>query len=461
MPSISGLASGMDTDQIIDKLVKIESQPIKRLEAEIKERQAEQKAWNKIMEDLRKLQNTARGLYSYNNPFGEKAAESSHPDVLSVKANRYAEPNVHSLKVLQLAANHKISSDSLAKDFKIKEGNFTIIVNKIKVKVYFPGGLVQDLFNLINEKAQNIVTASLVKKSDDEFVLTLQTKTTGTQGAIDIKDPDNVLRSIGIHKIKEKKQNNWSLPLAQLQKIRYENLGKGYLNEDFWFWLEQDRIKLQEERTGQSANSKTIKDEDKKKSLFTLRGSNQMSFPLGSEVTVDSSTKLLMTFRADFIPEQKKSAQQKEKKIPEGKREIKVSADKEINVGGNEILSSGILRKEQQFFDLRENIEQKNIDTKTKDKKNDQQESDKSVRGIVRIHLTDGKYRDYPFQTAPIAKKLQIPGYQAAAVQLQKSLMPLKGKKIQRIEILQSSGVASIQKLTVQTPKKNCATFQK
>ena len=79
--SISGLSSGLDTDAIIDKLVKIEREPIRRLERRKKEHNFKIKALNKLGKHLDELNKSAKDLYGFRASYSNTKVVSSNESV--------------------------------------------------------------------------------------------------------------------------------------------------------------------------------------------------------------------------------------------------------------------------------------------------------------------------------------------------------------------------------------------
>lgn len=469
MPNISGLASGMDTDAIIDKLIKIESQPIQRLEREIKELQTEQQAWNQVLAKLKTLNRQTRVLYSVNTPFGNKVVESSDKSVIQAIANRYADKALHKFHIIEIAGNHKISSDPVAKSRKLKKGLIVFEVNSIKRSVFFNGGTLQDLFNSIAQKTDKILSAGIIKKDEKSSVLTLESKISGAAGAIEIDDPDGILKSIGIEKKKIEFKGNWNINLALIKKGSskidqfYKNFESAYEGRDFWFWDEKSLYELQKKRES------LLSSNPGKLDLLTIKGKSHFQFPLQKEkITILGATKLELKLRSDFLPPQpqsKPSLSQKEFSEKPGERSVEVYKKSSLDVNGVLLETPSVIRKEKLFNEIKERELQQHINTdknKIEEKVKKPEEYEKSSKGKIVLNFSDGSKQEYSYEANPVKVKRDKTKttYQSDFFTLSKELFPHKGKELKNVELIQEEGVSSIIGLALKTPKAKTSRIQ-
>ncbi len=195
--TMGGLASGMDTDAIIKKLIQVEAQPIKQLEQRKRVYGMKKMALKKLSGKLKKLESEARNLYGFRANYDAKKAISSDTSVLTVNASNKAAPGETKVEVLQIASEHKISSDKLTKPTKLPSGKFIIEVNGKKSSFRFKGGSLKSLYELITEEAADLVEASYIKTSGSEYILTLTSKVPGKKGQIELSGNKNLLKKSG------------------------------------------------------------------------------------------------------------------------------------------------------------------------------------------------------------------------------------------------------------------------
>jgi flagellar hook-associated protein 2 len=195
--TISGF-SGIDTDGIVQKLVEVESRPIKQLEIRKKSfniRKDGLRSLGNVLEDVEK---TAQNLFGVKSSYDNKVAISSDTSVIEAKASRYAEEGIKKIKVIQTATTHAISSDPVNGSENLPPAKFTIEVNGERDVVSFKGGRLKDMRDAIEESAPGLVSTSYIKKSDDTYILTIQSKKTGRPGEIKISGGVETLKKIGL-----------------------------------------------------------------------------------------------------------------------------------------------------------------------------------------------------------------------------------------------------------------------
>jgi flagellar hook-associated protein 2 len=196
--TMSGMASGIDTDAIIDKLLKVEGKPIEQLEIDKKKNSIRADALKILDKKLKNLNKAARELYGFRASYDEKAAISSDPGVLKAIANKNALKGMKKIEVLQIASAHKISSDPVKEDTELPAGKIVIEVNGESYPVKFRGGSLKSLREAINESASESVDTSTIRTEGNMSVLTLESKTSGKKGEIKIKGDKNLLKVTGL-----------------------------------------------------------------------------------------------------------------------------------------------------------------------------------------------------------------------------------------------------------------------
>jgi flagellar hook-associated protein 2 len=107
MPTISGLASGIDTDAIVQELLKIRKTRIDVLTAQKKDVANQQAAFKLIEADILSLRSQASALSrSLNNVFDARKVTSSSEDAVAATATSRAATGIYQIKVTSLAQSH-------------------------------------------------------------------------------------------------------------------------------------------------------------------------------------------------------------------------------------------------------------------------------------------------------------------------------------------------------------------
>lgn len=196
----SGMASGLDTDQIIKDLMKVERFPLDRLQQNKQTLMWRRDAYrevNLMYSSFRSLTDSLR----LESTFDKQKAVSNNTGVVTAQAGAGAVTGSYSIKVNQLASGATIVGSALGSgiDLKatgLKEGNFTITgPNKnpdgtsLKVTINVTSASTrQSVIDDINSSGTGI-TASFDSTNGR---LILSTKQTGEDASISIDDPSNV-----------------------------------------------------------------------------------------------------------------------------------------------------------------------------------------------------------------------------------------------------------------------------
>ncbi len=198
--TFGGMASGLNTDDIIKKLVEVEARPIRQWEDEKATFNRRKEALGELRTRVNAVNTAARELYGHRASYADKSALSSNSGVVDASANKYAEKGVRRLEVLELASTHRLSTDSIADDQRFPDGKFKIEINGVSRVVRFRGGSLKALQEQIDEAASDIVSTSYVNTVDDRHVLTLESKTSGKKGEINLSEGKDFLYAIGLIK---------------------------------------------------------------------------------------------------------------------------------------------------------------------------------------------------------------------------------------------------------------------
>ncbi|MBE3065454.1 MAG: flagellar hook protein, partial [Spirochaetes bacterium] len=86
--TIPGVTGKYNTQKIIDALVEVEKAPLKRMQTDAAADQQRKTAWQDAGRRLSGLRDSARSLYSFQNPFMDRIASSSNDKVLTASATR-------------------------------------------------------------------------------------------------------------------------------------------------------------------------------------------------------------------------------------------------------------------------------------------------------------------------------------------------------------------------------------
>jgi flagellar hook-associated protein 2 len=189
---ITGIMSGLNTEEIISKLMAIERRPVDLLNSKKATLEKQKTAWEEIKTKLTDLHNKLLDLKLISTYTG-KVATSSNESVVTATASSTATPAVYSITVTQLAQAHSVASDrfdSTSAELGFS-GTFTVEGVAVTVETTDSLNSIRDKINTANAG----VTASVI---DNRLVIT--SNTTGAASTIDFVDDatTKVLQSLGI-----------------------------------------------------------------------------------------------------------------------------------------------------------------------------------------------------------------------------------------------------------------------
>ncbi|MCU0821016.1 MAG: flagellar filament capping protein FliD [Spirochaetes bacterium] len=196
--TMGGMASGMDTDGLIEKLVEVEARPIQQWVADRNRSNQRKEALGVLRTNLTELNNSVKDLYGFRASFKDKKAISSDAGIVNAVANKEAEKGSRSILVKELASTHKIATDPLKKDYKIPAGKIKIEVNGESEIIGFRGGNLESFKERIDEIASDLITTMYLKTNDDNYVLSIESKVPGKKGEILLSGDKDFIKSIGL-----------------------------------------------------------------------------------------------------------------------------------------------------------------------------------------------------------------------------------------------------------------------
>jgi len=193
MPTISGLATGIDTDSIVKELLKIRQTRIDVLTAQKKDVSNQQAAFKLIEADILSLRGQAGTLSrSLNNVFDSRQVTSSNEDAVVATATSRAAAGVYQVRVNSLAEAHQVASQGYASaDSQITQGTITLRAGTSgsqTITIDGTNNTLQGLADQINTAGLGL-SASIVKDSSNPtspYKLLLTSNKTGVANQITV-----------------------------------------------------------------------------------------------------------------------------------------------------------------------------------------------------------------------------------------------------------------------------------
>lgn len=193
-PQMGGLASGIDTKDLIKKLVEVEKAPIVRLETSKKDLSDTTKALSELRKRTKTLQDALHAMASFEAAFEQKRLNSTPAGIVDGSVRKNAPPSRHTLQVLKLASNLSFATAPIAPTQRLAQAKLKIG----GVESTFNGGTLQSLREHIQRYHSKHLTSKIVQIKENESILILDTVALGEDALLKIEDPDGLLRQLGL-----------------------------------------------------------------------------------------------------------------------------------------------------------------------------------------------------------------------------------------------------------------------
>jgi len=159
---IPGVRSRFNTDQIIEGLMNVERIPRDRTQNNIDNLQIQKGYWQEVGRRINSLRDSARLLYSFQNPFNERIGRSADENVITAVATREALEQSFRFSVKQVASADRFLSQPMEERARIDAGNYVFTVGKDEIAINFRGGTLRDFVEIINRRGRDKIGASLI-----------------------------------------------------------------------------------------------------------------------------------------------------------------------------------------------------------------------------------------------------------------------------------------------------------
>ena len=183
-----GVKSRFNSEKIVEDLMKIERVPKERTERGIENLQTQKGYWQEVGRRINAVRDSARLLYSFQNPFNERMAISADESVISASATREASEQSYRFTVKQTAQADRFLSSPLDEKTRIEGGTYTFTLGEEKIPINFRGGTLGDLVEIINRRGRDKIAASLITIQSGTKSLLIESKATGAANRLGFLD---------------------------------------------------------------------------------------------------------------------------------------------------------------------------------------------------------------------------------------------------------------------------------
>ena len=224
--NIPGVTDQYNTNDTVEKLMKIERIPLTREQDQLESLKTEKNAWRDINSRLTSLRDNTKTLYSFENPFNSKLTSSTEEYAVTAEANRSASLQSFKVDVLQAASSDRFLTDELENDFKVPQGTYTYKVGEKQITFNWKGGSLKDFSTAINKRGNNIIKSSIIGASAGRKSLLIEAVPTGKENRLIFEDDAKTFAfdSGMVDKIKSQTQTFASsqTEILPVNKIEYD-----------------------------------------------------------------------------------------------------------------------------------------------------------------------------------------------------------------------------------------------
>ncbi|MDR0316597.1 MAG: flagellar filament capping protein FliD [Treponema sp.] len=185
---VPGVRSRFNSEKLIEDLMKVERIPRDRVEQNIGSLETQKGYWQEVGRRITSLRDSARFLYSFQNPFNERTAISSDSSVLSASATREASQGEYRFSVKQMAQADRFLSAPLEENYKVESGTYTFSVGKEEVSFNFRGGSLREFAEALNRRGRDKISASLITVQPGSKSFLIESKLTGAENRLGFSD---------------------------------------------------------------------------------------------------------------------------------------------------------------------------------------------------------------------------------------------------------------------------------
>jgi flagellar hook-associated protein 2 len=181
---IPGVRSRFNSDQLIEGLMKIESIPRDRTQSNIDTLRLQRGYWQEVGRRITSVRESARQLYSFQNPFNERLGRSADESVITAIATREAAEQSFSFTVKQTAQADRFLSQPLDEKTRIEAGTYAFSVGNDEISINYRGGTLRNFVETINNRGRNKIAASLITVKSGTISLLIESKLTGSENRL-------------------------------------------------------------------------------------------------------------------------------------------------------------------------------------------------------------------------------------------------------------------------------------
>lgn len=182
--NIPGISDKYKTNDLVAALVEAERIPLKREQDKMDGYKFEQKSWQRLNQYMSSLRETARSLFSFDNPFSEKLTSSSQEFAITASAGRDAALESFKIDIDQIAKADRFLSKPIENNTTIESGQYSFSLGEKTLSFNWKGGTLEEFISAINRRSNGIVKASLIGVTKNTKSLLIEALQTGSENKL-------------------------------------------------------------------------------------------------------------------------------------------------------------------------------------------------------------------------------------------------------------------------------------
>jgi flagellar hook-associated protein 2 len=190
---VPGVKSRFNTEKLVEDLMRVERLPKERVEKAVESLKTEKTYWQEVGRRIGSLRDSARMLFSFQNPFSDRVVRSRNEAVITGTALREAEEQERDFTVKQLAQADRLLSSPLESSFTVPAGNYTFSVGQEEVSFRFRGGGLPEFVETLNRRGQGKVRAEVIAVQSGTQSLLIESAITGAANRLVFSDAAEAL----------------------------------------------------------------------------------------------------------------------------------------------------------------------------------------------------------------------------------------------------------------------------
>jgi flagellar hook-associated protein 2 len=196
---IPGVKSRFNTEKLIEDLMKVERVPRDRIESGVKTLETEKTYWQDVGRRMTSLRDSARLLYSFQNPFNDRTVVSQDDSVISATVTREAVEQEHRFTVEQVAASDRFISNPLDSNYKVAGGTYTFTIGTDEVSFNFREGSLKEFADALNRRGREKIQARVINVEPGTRSLLIESLVTGEKNKLGFAaDAEKLVLETGI-----------------------------------------------------------------------------------------------------------------------------------------------------------------------------------------------------------------------------------------------------------------------